>query len=223
MKNYTFIAIIGLVMVAANTNAQLVVKNNSDEVIVTVTNNGEMGIGTENPTSKLDVNGNIKARALAGSNNALLGVDENGVLQRTNIDAQELVAFYPFVANVSRQTITRTDPLSGYWDWDNLAGMVPDGATHVFLSISFDTDKNPNSPDPKYIMRFGSDGTTYPVRGPYIDVGSHNTEEQAGFSGPVPMSSDHRVYWKLNLSGSWGDDCQVHIRTSILGYYIPLF
>jgi hypothetical protein len=181
-----------------------------------------MGIGTSNPSTRLDVNGNIKSEALAGSNQSLLSADENGVLQRSNIDASNLVAFYPFVANVATQTVTRTNALTGYRDWDNPASMVPDGATHLFLSISFDTDKNPDSPDPKYMMRFGSDGPTYPVRGPYVDVGSHNTEEQAAFNGPVPMSSSHRVYWKLNLYGTWGDDCQVHVRTSIRGYYIPV-
>lgn len=59
----------------------LELENSQDTKLVSVLDNGNMGIGTQNPTQKLDVIGNIKVSSLSGTGTRPVVASADGILQ----------------------------------------------------------------------------------------------------------------------------------------------
>ncbi len=66
---------------------QMVITNSSSDEVLRVTNNGDVGIGTSNPTAQLHSTGTVRFSYLSGNNagnHALVSVDGEGNLFRFN-------------------------------------------------------------------------------------------------------------------------------------------
>lgn len=64
---------------------------NGGNIVMTSAGLGKVGIGTDNPTAKLDVNGNLRVASLAGGGTAsMVQADNNGVLSAVPVSATAL-------------------------------------------------------------------------------------------------------------------------------------
>ncbi len=72
-----FIIVIVTALITSNLAAQVFIKNSSDDTTMAIMENGNVGIGIENPQQKLDVDGTVNATFFTGNGSGLTGTGDN--------------------------------------------------------------------------------------------------------------------------------------------------
>lgn len=139
--------------------SQLGTPNGVDPSVVQVVNTGDVGIGTNTPSSKLEVNGTVKATAFSGDGSQLTGVAQSVILSGAtdqSVGNQDFIGLGASSAGFSRNSlvITRAAVISA------LSFSVRDAVPNTGITATLWKQTWPNPPVATALSATIGDGLT---------------------------------------------------------------